>query len=150
MGGQNSEINLKYQGTCSLKALISSRKTSVQLQKKLELADGVFHTASKRGRRCLGFAIGPVREQRNQLILETGGAAHWLKGVVDAYPKPFEAATKSPCATGKQNAIVGIEIPQAQQLQCLQRLGLGCFPVQMQAGNWAIHTRQFFAFLHFA
>jgi phenylalanyl-tRNA synthetase beta chain len=118
MGGQNSEINLNTTDVLIESAYFKPQNIRAT-SKKLELRT----ESSYRFERGGDIAICDWANSRAaQLILETAGGA-LAEGVVDAYPKPFEQRHIA-LRHAQTNAIVGIEIPQAQQLQCLQRLGL--------------------------
>src|SRR5262249_12436656 len=118
MGGQNSEISLNTVDVLLESAYFKPqniRATSRKLELRTE--------SSYRFERGADIGICDWASQRAaQLILETAGGA-LAEGVVDAYPKPFEQRQIA-LRHAQTNAIVGIEIPQAQQIQCLQKLGL--------------------------
>jgi phenylalanyl-tRNA synthetase beta chain len=118
MGGQNSEINLNTKDVLIESAYFkpqSIRATSKKLDLRTE--------SSYRFERGGDVGICDWASSRAaQLILETAGGA-LAEGVVDAYPKPFEQRQIA-LRHIQTNAIVGIEIPDAQQIQCLQKLGL--------------------------
>ena len=118
MGGQNSEINLNTRDVLIESAYFKPQNIRAT-SKKLELRTESSYRFERGG--DVGICDW-ASSRAAQLILETAGGA-LAEGVVDAYPKPFEQRQIA-LRHGQTNAIVGIEIPQAQQLQCLQRLGL--------------------------
>jgi phenylalanyl-tRNA synthetase beta chain len=118
MGGQNSEINLNTADVLIESAYFKPQNIRAT-SKKLELRT----ESSYRFERGADVGICDWASSRAaQLILETAGGA-LAEGVVDAYPKPFEQRQIA-LRHAQTNAIMGIEIPEAQQIQCLQRLGL--------------------------
>jgi phenylalanyl-tRNA synthetase beta chain len=135
MGGQNSEINLNTKDVLIESAYFKPqniRATSKRLELRTE--------SSYRFERGSDIGICDCASSRAaQLILETAGGA-LAEGVVDAYPKPFEQRQIALRHT-QTNTIVGIEIPQAQQVQCLQRLGLEV--TAPNAGTGSSHTTVF-------
>ena len=109
MGGQNSEINpdtvdVLLESACFKPQNI--RATS----KKLELRTDSSYRY-ERGAAAL-------------LILETaGGRLH--EPLIDAYPAPA-APKEIRLRCDKTNALLGVDVPAAAQIQFLQRLGLEC------------------------
>jgi phenylalanyl-tRNA synthetase beta chain len=118
MGGQNSEINLNTAYVLIESAYFKPqniRATSRKLELRTE--------SSYRFERGADIAICDWASSRAaQLIHETAGGAS-AEGVVDAYPKQFEQRQIA-LRHAQTNAVVGIDIPEVQQIQCLQRLGL--------------------------
>jgi phenylalanyl-tRNA synthetase beta chain len=118
MGGQNSEINLKTADVLIESAYFKPQNIRAT-SKKLELRT----ESSYRFERGGDVGICDWASSRAvQLILETAGGA-LAEGVVDAYPKHFEER-QIVLRHSQTNTLVGIEIPVAQQIQALQRLGL--------------------------
>jgi len=135
MGGQNSEINLNTRDVLIESAYFKPQNIRAT-SKKLELRTESSYRFERGG--DIGICDW-ASSRAAQLILETAGGALG-EGVVDAYPKPFEQRQIA-LRHAQTNAIVGIEIPQAQQLQCLQRLGLE--PLAPNAGARDSHTTVF-------
>jgi phenylalanyl-tRNA synthetase beta chain len=118
MGGQNSEINLNTADVLIESAYFKPQNVRAT-SKKLEL-----HTESSyRFERGADIGISDWASRRAaQLILETAGGT-LARGVVDAYPKPFEPkqiALRHP----QTDAVLGITVPMDEQINFLQRLGL--------------------------
>ena len=134
MGGQNSEIGLN-----TVDVLIESACFKPQniraTSKKLELRT----ESSYRFERGADIGICDWASQRAaQLILATAGGA-LAPGVVDAYPKPFEPkqiALRHP----QTDAVLGVAVPMEQQIDCLQRLGLGIVTAAGIAPTTGIRT----------
>jgi phenylalanyl-tRNA synthetase beta chain len=118
MGGQNSEINLNTADVLIESAYFKPQNIRAT-SKKLELRTESSYRFERGG--DIGICDW-ASSRAAQLILETAGGT-LAEGVVDAYPKPFEQRQIA-LRHAQTNAIVGIEIPAAQQIQCLQRLGL--------------------------
>jgi phenylalanyl-tRNA synthetase beta chain len=118
MGGQNSEINLNTADVLIESAYFKPQNIRAT-SKKLDLRTESSYRFERGG--DIGICEW-ASSRAAQLILETAGGA-LAQGVVDAYPKPFEQPQIALRHT-LTNALAGIEIPEAQQLQCLQRLGL--------------------------
>jgi len=118
MGGQNSEINLNTKDVLIESAYFKPQNIRAT-SKKLELRTESSYRFER------GGDIGVCEwasSRAAQLILETAGGT-LAEGVVDAYPKPFEQRQIA-LRHAQANVLVGIEIPQAQQVQSLQKLGL--------------------------
>jgi phenylalanyl-tRNA synthetase beta chain len=118
MGGQNSEINLNTADVLIESAYFKPQNIRAT-SKKLELRTESSYRFERGG--DIGICDW-ASSRAAQLILETAGGA-LAEGVVDAYPKPFEQRQIA-LRHAQTNGIMGIEIPEAQQIQCLQRLGL--------------------------
>src|SRR5262249_28160319 len=118
MGGQNSEINLSTKDVLIESAYFKPQNIRAT-SKKLDLRTESSYRFERGG--DIGICDW-ASSRAAQLILETAGGAV-AEGVVDAYPKPFEQRQIALRLT-QTNAIVGIEIPDAQQIQCLQKLAL--------------------------
>jgi phenylalanyl-tRNA synthetase beta chain len=132
MGGQNSEINLNTKDVLIESAYFKPQNIRAT-SKKLELRT----ESSYRFERGGDVNICDWASSRAaRLILETAGGA-LAEGVVDAYPKPFEQRQIA-LRYAQTNALVGIEIPQAQQVQSLQKLGL-----EVVGPNGNSHTNVF-------
>jgi len=118
MGGQNSEINLNTADVLIESACFKPqniRATSKRLELRTE--------SSYRFERGADIGICDWASQRAaQLILETAGGT-LAQGVVDAYPKPFTPKV-IPLRHSQTDAVLGIAVPVAQQIESLQRLGL--------------------------
>lgn len=122
MGGQNSEINLNTADVLIESAYFKPQNIRAT-SKKLELRT----ESSYRFERGSDIGICDWASARAaQLILETASGT-LAEGVVDAYPRSFEERQIA-LRHSRTNALVGIEIPPAQQIQCLQRLGLETVP----------------------
>jgi phenylalanyl-tRNA synthetase beta chain len=118
MGGQNSEINLNTKDVLIESAYFKPQNIRAT-SKKLELRT----ESSYRFERGGDVEICDWASSRAaQLILETAGGAV-AEGVVDAHPKRFEHRQIA-LRHAQTNAIAGIEILEAHQIQFLQRLGL--------------------------
>jgi phenylalanyl-tRNA synthetase beta chain len=118
MGGQNSEIGLN-----TVDVLIESACFKPQniraTSKKLDLRT----ESSYRFERGADVGICDWASQRAaQLILATAGG-ELASGVVDAYPKPFQAKEIA-LRHAQTDAVLGIPVPMEQQVESLQRLGL--------------------------
>jgi phenylalanyl-tRNA synthetase beta chain len=118
MGGQNTEINEK-----TVDVLIESawfkpqniRATSKRLELRTE--------SSYRFERGADIGICDWASQRAaQLILETAGG-ELLKGAVDAYPAP-PASKEVKLRHRKTNELLGVDVPPAESVNHLRRLGL--------------------------
>jgi phenylalanyl-tRNA synthetase beta chain len=118
MGGQNSEINLNTADVLVESAYFKPQNIRAT-SKKLDLRTESSYRFERGG--DVGICDW-ASSRAAQLILETAGGA-LAEGVVDAYPKPSEQRQIA-LRHAQTNAIVGIEIPETQQIQCLQRLGL--------------------------
>jgi phenylalanyl-tRNA synthetase beta chain len=118
MGGQNSEINLNTADVLIESAYFKPQNIRAT-SKKLELRTESSYRFERGG--DVGICDW-ASSRAAQLILETAGGK-LAEGVVDAYPKPFEQRQIA-LRHAQTNAVVGIEIPGPQQIQCLQRLGL--------------------------
>jgi phenylalanyl-tRNA synthetase beta chain len=118
MGGQNSEINLNTADVLIESACFKPQNIRAT-SKKLELRT----ESSYRFERGADIGICDWASQRAaQLILETAGGT-LAQGVVDAYPKPFTPKL-IPLRHSQNDAVLGIAVPMAQQIESLQRLGL--------------------------
>ena len=118
MGGQNSEINLNTKDVLIESAYFKPQNIRAT-SKKLELRT----ESSYRFERGADVGICDWASQRAaQLILRTAGGS-LAKGVVDAYPKPFEPRQIS-LRHSQANAVLGMEVPMQQQIDSLHRLGL--------------------------
>jgi phenylalanyl-tRNA synthetase beta chain len=135
MGGQNSEINLNTKDVLIESAYFKPQNIRAT-SKKLDLRTESSYRFERGG--DIGICDW-ASSRAAQLILETAGGA-LAEVVVDAYPKPFEQRQIA-LRHAQTNAIVGIEISEAQQIQCLQRLGLE--PVLPNAGSRDSHTTVF-------
>jgi phenylalanyl-tRNA synthetase beta chain len=135
MGGQNSEINLNTKDVLLESAYFKPQNIRAT-SKKLELRTESSYRFERGG--DIGICDW-ASSRATQLILETAGGA-LAEGVVDAYPKPFEQRQIA-LRHAQTNAIVGIEIPQAHQIQCLQKLGLEV--ATSNAGAGSSHTTVF-------
>ncbi len=122
MGGQNSEINLNTADVLIESAYFKPQNIRAT-SKKLELRTESSYRFERGG--DIGICDW-ASDRAAQLILETAGGA-LAEGVVDAYPRPFEERQIA-LRHGRTDALIGIEIPVAQQIQCLQRLGLETAP----------------------
>ena len=122
MGGQNSEINVNTKDVLIESAYFKPQNIRAT-SKKLELRTESSYRFERGG--DIGICDW-ASARAAQLILETAGGA-LAEGVVDAYPKPFEQRQIA-LRHAQTNALAGIEIPQAQQIQSLQRLGLEVGP----------------------
>jgi phenylalanyl-tRNA synthetase beta chain len=120
MGGQNSEINpdtvdVLLESACFKPQNI--RATS----KKLELRTDSSYRYER------GADVGACERASRRaalLILETaGGRLH--EPLIDAYPAPA-APKEIRLRCDKTNALLGVDVPAAAQIQFLQRLGLEC------------------------
>jgi len=118
MGGQNSEIKLNTTDVLIESAYFKPQNIRAT-SKKLELRTESSYRFERGG--DVGICDW-ASSRAAQLILETAGGA-LAEGVVDAYPKPVEQRQIA-LRHAQTSAIVGIEITGAQQVQCLQRLGL--------------------------
>jgi phenylalanyl-tRNA synthetase beta chain len=118
MGGQNSEINLNTKDVLIESAYFKPQNIRAT-SKKLDLRTDSSYRFERGG--DIGICDW-ASSRAAQLILETAGGA-LAEGVVDAYPKSFEQRQIA-LRHAQTNAIVGIEIPAVQQIQCLQKLGL--------------------------
>jgi phenylalanyl-tRNA synthetase beta chain len=119
MGGQNSEISAS-----TVDVLIESACFKPQniraTAKRLELRT----ESSYRFERGADVGICEWASRRAaDLILQTAGGV-LARGVVDAYPKPFEPK-QIELRHRQVDAVLGVVVPLAQQLEGLQRLGLG-------------------------
>jgi phenylalanyl-tRNA synthetase beta chain len=118
MGGQNSEINLNTADVLIESAYFKPQNIRAT-SKKLELRT----ESSYRFERGADIGICDWASQRTaQLILETAGGT-LAQGVVDAYPKPF-TPKQIALRHSQTDAVLGIAVPMAQQIESLQRLGL--------------------------
>jgi phenylalanyl-tRNA synthetase beta chain len=118
MGGLNSEINLNTKDVLIESAYFKPQNIRAT-SKKLELRTESSYRFERGG--DIGICDW-ASSRAAQLILETAGGA-LAEGVVDAYPKPFEQRQIA-LRHAQTNALVGIEIAEARQIQFLQRLGL--------------------------
>lgn len=118
MGGQNSEINLNTTDVLIESAYFKPQNIRAT-SKKLELRTESSYRFERGGDICI---CDWASSRAAQLILETAGGT-LASGVVDAYPKAFEQRQIA-LRHSQTNSIVGIEIPVAQQTECLHRLGL--------------------------
>jgi phenylalanyl-tRNA synthetase beta chain len=118
MGGQNSEINLNTADVLIESAYFKPQNIRAT-SKKLELRT----ESSYRFERGADIGICDWASQRAaQLILETAGGT-LAQGVVDAYPKPF-TPKQIVLRHSQTDAVLGIAVPMAQQIESLQRLSL--------------------------
>ncbi|MGA2748840.1 MAG: phenylalanine--tRNA ligase subunit beta [Verrucomicrobiota bacterium] len=118
MGGQNSEIN-----PTTVDVLLESACFKPQNIRATSKSLDLRTDSSYRFERGADVAICEWASRRAaQLILETAGG-RLLDPPVDAYPSPAppRQITLRP---QKTNALLGVEIPDAAQVQFLQRLGL--------------------------
>src|SRR6266496_392410 len=118
MGGANTEINLN-----TVDVLIESAYFKPQniraTSKILELRS----ESSYRFERGADIEICDWASRRAaQLIIETAGG-ELAEGAVDTYPKPF-TPKEIPLRHSQTDALLGIGIPQAQQVQSLKALGI--------------------------
>jgi phenylalanyl-tRNA synthetase beta chain len=118
MGGQNSEISLNTKDVLIESAYFKPQNIRAT-SKKLELRTESSYRFERGG--DVGICDW-ASARAAQLILETANGA-LAEGVVDAYPKPFEQRQIA-LRHAQTSALTGIEIPQSQQIQCLQRLAL--------------------------
>jgi phenylalanyl-tRNA synthetase beta chain len=118
MGGQNSEINLNTADVLIESAYFQPQNIRAT-SKKLELRTESSYRFERGG--DIGICDW-ASSRAAQLVLETAGGT-LAEGVVDAYPKHFEERQIA-LSHSQANSLLGIEIPIAQQIQSLQRLGL--------------------------
>ncbi len=122
MGGQNSEIHPNTADVLIESACFKPQNIRAT-SKKIELRT----ESSYRYERGADIGICDWASQRAaQLILETAGGT-LAQGVVDAYPKAFEPKQIALRHT-QTDAVLGIAVPAAQQIEYLQRLGLEVVP----------------------
>jgi phenylalanyl-tRNA synthetase beta chain len=118
MGGQNSEIKADTKDVLIESAWFKPqnvRATSKRLELRTE--------SSYRFERGADIGICDWASRRAaQLILETAGGK-LAEGAVEAYPKAFEPKQIS-LRHSQTNALLGIEIAGAKQIESLQKLGL--------------------------
>lgn len=118
MGGQNSEINTQTQDV-----LIESAYFKPQNIRATSKRLGLRTESSYRFERGADVGITDWASRRcAQLILETAGGMP-ASGAVDAFPcpsSPKEITLRHSCA----NALLGVEIPDDQQIEFLRRLEL--------------------------
>jgi len=118
MGGRHSEISAE-----TTDVLIESATFSAIGVRRTSKALGLRTDASYRFERGADIGICELASRRcAELILQTAGGA-LEAGVVDVQPTPFQPATIAlrPERTG---ALLGVEIPAAEQEAFLTRLGL--------------------------
>jgi phenylalanyl-tRNA synthetase beta chain len=118
MGGQNSEINDK-----TVDVLIESACFKPQniraTSKKLELRT----ESSYRFERGTDIEMADWASRRAaELILETAGG-QLAEGVIDAYPKKFQA-NELTLRHGKVEQLLGVKIAPSENVSFLRRLGL--------------------------
>jgi phenylalanyl-tRNA synthetase beta chain len=119
MGGQNSEIHPNTADVLIESACFKPQNIRAT-SKKIELRT----ESSYRYERGADIGICDWASQRAaQLILETAGGT-LAQGVVDAYPKALEPKQIALRHT-QTDAVLGIAVPTEQQIEFLQRLGLG-------------------------
>ncbi|MBN2505061.1 MAG: phenylalanine--tRNA ligase subunit beta [Verrucomicrobia bacterium] len=122
MGGQNSEIHDRTADVLIESAHFhppSIRRTSKRL--------GLRTDASYRFERGSDIGITDWAGLRcAQLILETAGG-QLAEGVVDAFPHP-PPPREIVLRHARANAVLGVDIPDATQVELLQHLGLEVFP----------------------
>jgi phenylalanyl-tRNA synthetase beta chain len=134
MGGQNTEIN-----ETTVDVLIESawfKPQNIRLtSKRVELRT----ESSYRFERGADIGIADWASRRAaQLILETAGG-ELLQGVVDAYPAP-PAPKEITLRHSRTARLLGIEIPAAQSLQHLRRLGLELVEESVEACRVRVPT----------
>lgn len=140
MGGQNSEINERTRDV-----LIESAYFAPAAIRRTSKALGLRTDASYRFERGADIGIADWASARcAQLILQTAGGEP-AQGVVDNYPSPLspKEVTLRP---EKTNALLGIDIPAAQQMQFLQSLGLirvgESLPAVFRIPNWRVDLKR--------
>jgi len=120
MGGQNSEINSNTVDVLLESACFQPQNIRAT-SKRLELRTDSSYRFER------GADVGACEwasRRAAQLILETAGG-QLLEPLIDAYPAPVSPKEiKLRCE--KTNALLGVEIPAAAQIDFLQRLGLEC------------------------
>jgi phenylalanyl-tRNA synthetase beta chain len=118
MGGANSEIK-----STTRDVLLESAYFKPQNVRATSKALGLKTDASYRFERGADIGICDWASQRAaQLILQTAGG-RVARGVVDAYPQPAQPKEIT-LRSEKTRAVLGIDIPLAQQSAGLQGLGL--------------------------
>lgn len=118
MGGQNSEINSNTKDVLIESAYFKPQNIRAT-SKKLELRTESSYRFERGG--DIGICDW-ASARAAQLILETAGG-NLAEGIVDAYPTLFEFRQIA-LRHAQTNTLAGIEIPQARQIQSLERLGL--------------------------
>ena len=118
MGGQNTEVNEQTKDV-----LIESACFQATNIRRTSKALGLRTDASFHFERGADIGMTDWASQRcAQLMLETAGG-QLAQGVVDAYPQPA-APREIRLRFNKTNELLGVEIPVAQQIEFLCRLGL--------------------------
>ncbi|MCW5559985.1 MAG: phenylalanine--tRNA ligase subunit beta, partial [Verrucomicrobiae bacterium] len=139
MGGRNSEISAD-----TTDVLLESATFAATAVRRTSKALGLRTDASYRYERGADIGICEFASRRcAELILQTAGGV-LEAGVVDVQPAPFQPATIAlrPERTG---ALLGVEIPAAEQETFLTRLGLECVPdavLAFRIPSWRVDLKR--------